>query len=85
MDENDLRYIVFVYDGRWKQHEGVILKTLPDARREALEQLDGKQGTKMIIASFILDPKNPYINLHGVEFIDCKTSEKKLSQLELFK
>ena len=85
MSESDLRYIVFVIDGRMKQHEGVIVTSLQDARREAQEQLREMQGTKMILASFILDPKNPYMYLHEVEVIDSKTSERKLNQLNLFK
>ena len=85
MSETDLRYIVFVIDGRWHQHDGVIVNSLSEARREAREQLNDKQGTRMIIASFILDPKSEYTYLHEVEMIDSKTSKKRLEQLNLFK
>jgi hypothetical protein len=85
MDITDLRYIVFCIDSRYKQHEGVIVGSISEARREAQQLLDEYIGTKMILASFLLDPKNPVMYLNEVEVIDSKTSKKKLDQLDLFK
>jgi hypothetical protein len=83
--QDQVRYILFAIDGRFHQHEGIIVPTLSQAREEAFDFLNEKIGTKMIIASFLDDPKREYTNLHKVEVIDNKTSLKKLAQLDLFK
>ena len=80
-----VRYIMFCIDGRFGQHEGIIVPTLKQAREEAHDFLNEKMGTKMIIASFLDDQKKEYVNLHKVEIIDSKMSQKKFDQLDLFK
>lgn len=85
MDVTDLRYVVFAIDSRYQQHEGEIYKSHEKARRAAQEMLNDYTGTKMIIASFLLDPGAETMYLHEVEVIDSKTSKKKLNQLNLFR
>lgn len=84
MDVTDLRYVVFAIDSRYHKHEGVIKKSLAQARESAQEMLDDYTGTKMILASFILNKDAETMYLHEVEVIDNKTSKTKLNQLKLF-
>lgn len=75
---------MFCIDGRFHQHEGIIVPTVQKAREEAIDFLNEKLGTNMIIASFIDNPEREYIQLHRVEVINSKMSQKKLNQLDLF-
>lgn len=83
--EDRVRYILFCIDGRYHQHDGIIVPTLQQARDEASEFLNEKLGTNMIVASFLDSPGREYINLHKVDVINSKMSQKKLNQLDIFK
>lgn len=82
--KDQVRYILFCMDGRFHQHQGIIVPNVQKARDEASDFLNAKLGTNMIIASFLDNPDREYIDLHKVEIINSRMSQKKLNQLDLF-
>jgi hypothetical protein len=85
MDPSMLRYIVFVLDMIYKQHDGKVFCSLEEAREFAKDYLNDGSAEKAVIGMFLLDPGAKEMNITYVESFGFKKDKKNVEQLMLFK
>jgi hypothetical protein len=83
LDPRNLKYIVFVLDSKFEQHDGKVFSSLPDAREFVSDCINEKWGNKMIIGTFVLQDARE-MEIEFIETFGLNTSKKKIEQLNLF-
>lgn len=79
----NLRFIVFLLDNKYKDHDGKVFMSLIEAKEFALETMRDQYADKCIIGSFVeLGQKEQMI--HNIKTFGFKGDKKNLQQLELF-
>lgn len=84
--ETNLRYIIFVIDSKYKQHDGKIFTSLSDAREFAKDLMEEEwnKGCKAVIGTFLFEPHIRDMYISQIETIGFAGDKKKKEQLDLF-
>lgn len=86
MNKEELMFIVFVLNGKFKHHDGKVFRDYQDAREFLSDCLTEYPEWKLqgVIGSFILDPsREMYIEF--IESFGFPNDKKQVNQLQLFK
>jgi len=83
MTIEDLRFIVFLIDSKFKQHDGKVFKRLSDAREFCRNVIESKDADKIIIGTFTTDGSIES-SITCIETYGFKNDKKQIEQLELF-
>jgi hypothetical protein len=65
----DYRFVVFLLDTKHQEHDGIIVKSIDEARAIAREGADGIEADKAMIGMFLLDPKAEELPIKLIEKI----------------
>jgi len=79
------RYIVFLIDSKFKQHDGRIFCSYKEAREYIGDCINENWCNKAVIGLFSLDPNAQEMMISKVETIGFTGDKKHVGQLELFK
>lgn len=80
----DIRYVVFLIDSQYEQHEGIIFMSIEDAREYGYDALKEHMCNSVIIGWFVWENDNSHIYMHKVEKFNL-TQMKKCNTDNLFK
>jgi hypothetical protein len=81
---NKARYIVFLIDGKYKEHHGRIFSDLREAKEFCSLILNKDFADKAIIGMFEMNPNVKELFVSHVETIGFPKDKKKTDQLNLF-
>lgn len=84
MDATQLRYIVFLIDSKYKDHDGMIFSSYEEAKEFVSNRID-EFTTKAVIGMFVLNQSSRESMITMVETIGFSGDKKNINQLELFK
>lgn len=84
MSTEDIRYIVFLLDSKFKDHDGKIFCSLPEAREYATDAIQVNYGDKAVIGMFVLQTGVAQMLITMVETIGFAADKKAINQLALF-
>lgn len=80
-----IRYILFLVDSKYKQHDGKIFCSYNEAKEYADDCLSEKYVDKAVIGMFTLNAQHKQMLITMVETIGFTGDKKNVNQLELFK
>jgi hypothetical protein len=84
MNAKNLRYIVFLIDSKYKQHDGKIFCTPGAAREFLVDTFTEDYADKAIIAEFYMEPEHEFMFISTVETFGFHHDKKRIEQMELF-
>lgn len=85
MDINQLRYIVFLIDSKYKEHDGKIFSSHKDALEFTNNIITEKYADKAIIGMFTIDLNCEELLISMIQTIGFVGDKKDVYQLDLFK
>lgn len=80
-----IRFIVFLIDSKYEQHDGYIFSSIAEARKYGEDSLLENYCTGVIIADFIFDKEHKEMQLHEVDKFSAKEVKRKRKMPELFR
>ena len=78
------RYILFLIDSKYKEHDGMIFSSYKEAREYASDCFKDNYCDKAVIGMFCLSTQEAEMMITMVETIGFKADKKNVNQLELF-
>lgn len=78
------RYIVFLIDCEFKDHDGKVFTSLVRAREFANNIIREEYADKAVIGMFVIDLQEQEMLISTIETIGFKGDKKSLNQLKLF-
>lgn len=81
----NVRYIVFLIDSKYKSHDGMIFSNIHEAREYCQDVIDDHYADKVIMGSFVMEQNVKEMYISQVETFGFKGDKKQTKQLELFK
>ncbi len=82
---NDLRFIVFLLDRLYaNEHEGIVFTKYADAQKFVADELAEYPNYRVIIASFVENPKAKERYISKVQTFGFKGDKKFTNQTKLF-
>lgn len=79
------RYILFLIDSKFKEHDGKIFCSYKEAREYASDCIADKYCDKAVIGLFSLNTQEKEMFISMVETIGFVGDKKNVNQLQLFK
>lgn len=83
MNDN-LRYIVFLIDSKFKEHDGKIFSSYADAHEYACDAINENYSDKFVIGMFNFDKDVKDLLISGIETFGFKGDKKNVNQTALF-
>ena len=84
MQIENLRYIVFVIDSKYKSHDGKIFSSVEEAREFVVDTMDYDYGDKAVIGCFHLDKDHKEMLITHIDSVGFKGDKKNINQTQLF-
>lgn len=78
------RYILILIDKKHKEHDGIVFKSLSDAKEYARDCIQEKYCTSFVIGMFVFNYIDERIIISFVESYGMPGDKKKINQLKLF-
>lgn len=82
---NSGRFILFLFDSKFKEHDGKIFSSYQEAKNYAAECISEKYCEKFAIGFFSIDINSKEMLITSVETFGFSGDKKNVNQLELFK
>ena len=79
----NLRYIVFLIDNKYRDHDGRVFQRIQDAKEFLSDYHENGFFTQAVIGSFSLQDSE-YSNIHIIETIGFSKDKKNILQLDMF-
>lgn len=80
----EARYIVFLLDSKFKEHDGKVFVSHAEARQWAGECVQDKYCDKFVIGMFVFEPGHREMLISYVQSFGFRGDVKKIEQLSLF-
>jgi len=84
MSTEDIRYIVFLLDSKFKDHDGKIFCSLPEAREYATDAINENYCDKAAVGMFVMNSNAREMLISMVETIGFAGDKQSANQLALF-
>lgn len=84
MEVENLRYVVFVIDSKYKDHDGKVFATLDAAREFIMYSLCFDYADKAVIGCFYLDNNSKEMNITQIDSVGFKGDKTNINQTKLF-
>jgi hypothetical protein len=78
------RYILFLLDNNHKEHDGIVFKSLVDAKEYARDCIEDKYCTSFVIGMFTFDHLAERMHISYIESYGLPKDKKQINQLTLF-
>ena len=84
MQDFQPRYILFLLDNKYKEHDGIVFKSLVDAKEYVRDCIEDKYCTSFVIGMFNFDHLEERMHISHVESYGMPNDKKRINQLTLF-
>ncbi len=84
MQDFQPRYILFLLDNNHKEHDGIVFKSLVDAKEYARDCVEDKYCTSFVIGMFTFDHLAERMQISYIESYGLPKDKKQINQLTLF-
>lgn len=85
LDSASIRYILFLIDSKFKEHDGKIFCSYEEAREYANDCINENYSDKAVIGMFCMNPNSKVMMITMVQTLGFLGDKKDVNQLELFK
>lgn len=80
----NLRYIVFLIESKFKEHDGMVFASLTEAREYCKSTIKKQYADKLVIGSFVMEQNASEMFINTIETYGFKGDKKNTEQLKLF-